>query len=101
MEISCYRLVELRAGSRQGIRRLYNLTSSPRNASTDSRNNVVVYSRMIVQLIDGTYELFRHLYGQRRSNVARVHGQVCGMGGAAGGQAADGVAVAAAAVEPG
>ena len=32
------------------------------------RSWVAVYYRMIVHVLDGTYELFRHFYGQRRFN---------------------------------
>ena len=36
---------------------------------------------MIVHLIDGTYELFRHLYGQRRFNKGKdkPYGAVAGV----------------------
>src|SRR5437016_3122043 len=34
--------------------------------SVDVRVSGVVYSRMVVHLLDGTYELFRHFYGIRR-----------------------------------
>ena len=36
---------------------------------------------MIVHLIDGTYELFRHLYGQRRFNQGKdkPYGAVAGV----------------------
>jgi 5'-3' exonuclease len=37
-----------------------------RVASVDVRDGGVVYSRMVVHLLDGTYELFRHFYGIRR-----------------------------------
>jgi 5'-3' exonuclease len=36
-----------------------------------SARGPVVYSRMIIDLIDGTYELFRHFYGQRRFNKGK------------------------------
>ena len=35
------------------------------------RRHETVYSRMIVHLLDGTYELFRHFYGQRRFNKGK------------------------------
>ena len=34
--------------------------------SVDVGDRGVVYSRMVVHLLDGTYELFRHFYGIRR-----------------------------------
>jgi len=43
---------------REGIRILV--------VSVDVGNGDVVYSRMVVHLLDGTYELFRHFYGIRR-----------------------------------
>src|SRR5947207_4113699 len=43
---------------REGIRILV--------VSVDVGDDGVVYSRMVVHLIDGTYELFRHFYGIRR-----------------------------------
>jgi 5'-3' exonuclease len=42
-------------------------------------NRSRIYCRMIVHLVDGTYELFRHFYGRRRGGADTPHGAVAGV----------------------
>ena len=46
-----------------------------------ARHELLINPKMIVHLIDGTYELFRHFYGLRRFNkgVDRPYGAVVGV----------------------
>ena len=54
---------------------------SPRKRLRLTRSRRLILTRVIIHLIDGTYELFRHFYGLRRFTKGkdRPYGAVVGV----------------------